>query len=982
MENDTRNPLHELARVLTTVREQGEWFNACRHTLRSLVSCDLIVFFFTDPDSNDLIAPYAYNIIPNNLFTDYTISLRADSDFNAVIKERETVKRVHSETPVFGGMSSELFSPIASPDAVLGGLYLARETDTPFKEEDQEVAEQVAAYLVAPFERMGQTDKLEKKQEIGEYWREHYLHLMNALPFPCATQDIDTNTFQDVNDEFLTLVQLDREQLAGKTVDQLVPSLPDRSETGPVRVSGEVLTAFGESVELDILSSAAQSGDRPYRLLIFLPLGQRTVKGDTETVALELLSFVSHIDWHSTVFREELKTVILAILKKLDGTGIILDWDQDESLSLSVDKQPVPETTIEWLMRVTDPGVNAHQSRFVQDAYTQLSEPTDRETAEALHCRSFAVVPLVRQQDVTGRLIFFSDREQAWSESKQNQFYVSVYAVEFVLRLMEQESVRDQLYGQIRALFKIAGSVISNTDLPALVEELAGALRTVVSFDYFSLSLLNSRDQSTSCYDLATNEAKAFLPQTVHLDLGEGEMLGWIRGTQETPIKLRRSRLPFSLPSHTSVLLLDGERYQGNLALGRVDDLPFDSESIRFLKQLTALLTAWLASPTPTQERVGPLQQFLNASWSAFESRNVEHLLKSIKTVAEMFFELSSCVLVEADDPLTVIPGRFRSEVDAVKLVSWNQRWETRRQPEIINTFDQFREVFGSEGQSRSGDVKTEIVPVAILPLFNRSGVCTAFLRMSRERPFEPWEGEVMKWLGHQLQVSLDKAEGVHHDMEQLRGFTATVIHDLKTPLQSIKSFLSLLFDEGEDDDSERREYYIQRVRSNVDHLESFVQDLLAGYQTDFESLQSTPCDLNEVIKDALEAVVPGEVEVNVSPDLPTWRANRLEIKHVFVNLFTNAVEAMKEQKNPRLEIGLMPPADIYIRDNGCGMDPEQQKSLFKRSVTQQNQTDTSHHGMGLASVKRMVQKYGGEIRVESEPETGTMVVIRLPQSS
>ncbi len=980
MENDTRNPLHALARALTTVQEQGEWFNACRHTLRSLISCDLIVFFFTDPESHDLIAPYAYNIIPNNLFADYTISLRADSDFNAVIKERETVKRVHSETPVFSGMSSELFSPIASPDAVLGGLYIARETDIPFEEENQNVAEQVAAYLVAPYERMGQTDKLEKKREISEYWHEHYLHLMDALPFPCATQDLKTNTFQDVNDEFLALVQLDREQLATKTVDQLLPSLPDGSETGPARISGQVLTAFGESVELDILSNVVRSGDRPYRLLIFLPLGQRTVKGDAEEFALELLSSVSHIDWHGTVFREELKKVLLTILAELGGRGVVLEWDHDESFSLGVDKQPIPENTIDWLMRVTESVVNTHQSHFVQDARTQLSEPIDRETAEALRCHSFAVVPLLRHQDVIGRLIFISDREQAWSESKQKQLYFSVYVVEFVLRLMEQESVRNQLHDQIRALFKIARSVVSSKNLATLVEEVAGTLRSVVSFDYFSLSLLNSRDQSTSCYDLATNEVNAFFPEAVHLDLREGETLGWIRSNRATPVKLRRSRLPFSLPSHTSVLLLEGERYQGNLALGRVDDVPFDTQSIRFLKQLTALLTSRLTSLTVKQESFGPLKQFLNASWSAFESRNVEHLLKSVKTVAETFFDLSSCVLVEADDPLTVIPGRFRSEVDPVKLVSWNQRWETRRQPEIINTFDLFVEVFGSQEQSRTED-SMEFIPVSILPLFNRSGVCTAFLRMSRERPFEPWEREVMQWLGHQLQVSLDKAEGVHQDLEEMRGFTATVIHDLKTPLQSIKSFLSLLFDEGEDDDSERREYYIQRVRSNVQHLESFVQDLLAGYQSDSERYKAIPIDLHEVIKEALEAVVPEQVEVSVSADLPAWCANRLEIKHVFVNLFTNSVEAMKEQKKPRLEIGLMPPADVYIHDNGCGIDPEQQQSLFNRPATQQNQPSDSHHGMGLVAVKRMVQKYGGQIRVESEPEEGTMVVIRLPQS-
>lgn len=121
-----------------------------------------------------------------------------------------------------------------------------------------------------------------------------------------------------------------------------------------------------------------------------------------------------------------------------------------------------------------------------------------------------------------------------------------------------------------------------------------------------------------------------------------------------------------------------------------------------------------------------------------------------------------------------------------------------------------------------------------------------------------------------------------------------------------------------------------------------------------------------------------GEIVWHIQiPALPTLRANRADIKEVFVNLLINSMEALSVNG----EVGVFASAgeeglDICVRDNGCGMSEKVRERIFDPFFTTKEETGS---GLGLSIVYRIVDDHGGEIVVDSAPGEGCAIAIKLP---
>jgi signal transduction histidine kinase len=113
-------------------------------------------------------------------------------------------------------------------------------------------------------------------------------------------------------------------------------------------------------------------------------------------------------------------------------------------------------------------------------------------------------------------------------------------------------------------------------------------------------------------------------------------------------------------------------------------------------------------------------------------------------------------------------------------------------------------------------------------------------------------------------------------------------------------------------------------------------------------------------------------------------RANKVHAQQVFLNLLSNAADAVADRREPRIEIGVRPLTsdriEAWVQDNGPGMPQEVLTRIFEPFFT--TKPVGSGTGLGLPVVKQLVESWGGSIRVQSEPGSGTRMVLEIPSAA
>jgi PAS domain S-box-containing protein len=218
--------------------------------------------------------------------------------------------------------------------------------------------------------------------------------------------------------------------------------------------------------------------------------------------------------------------------------------------------------------------------------------------------------------------------------------------------------------------------------------------------------------------------------------------------------------------------------------------------------------------------------------------------------------------------------------------------------------------------------------------------------------------------------------------IEDLDAFAHTVAHDLKNPLGTIRGYADLLVSDL--NEGEEREF-AQMIVSGADKMNDIILSLLllAGVRT-LEEVPANPLDMHAIVADAqrqlalmiqehkAEVVLPGNWPqvVGYSP----W------IEGVWTNYVSNAIKYGGNP--PRIELGADSQSDgivrFWVRDNGSGLTEEEQARLFT-PFTRMEQANIEGHGLGLSIVKRVLEKLGGEVGVESRLGAGSTFWFTLP---
>jgi two-component system phosphate regulon sensor histidine kinase PhoR len=225
---------------------------------------------------------------------------------------------------------------------------------------------------------------------------------------------------------------------------------------------------------------------------------------------------------------------------------------------------------------------------------------------------------------------------------------------------------------------------------------------------------------------------------------------------------------------------------------------------------------------------------------------------------------------------------------------------------------------------------------------------------------------------------------------ENIRELINNISHEFRTPVSSI-ALASNMIRKGLPEETKNREYgdliygETQKLQRQVDGL----LDLAAMEWEEFE-FRKKEWNLHEIILEAISSVrmlaneKSGKIETEFTDDSAVIAVDGPHMVNAVANLLTNALKY--SHRNPEIRIRTFTDGENFgleIRDNGIGIAPKYQKSIFEKyfRVPTGDVHNTKGFGIGLSYVKHVVEGLGGRIRVESEPGKGSTFVILLPKS-
>ncbi|UEG55259.1 GAF domain-containing protein [Mucilaginibacter daejeonensis] len=216
---------------------------------------------------------------------------------------------------------------------------------------------------------------------------------------------------------------------------------------------------------------------------------------------------------------------------------------------------------------------------------------------------------------------------------------------------------------------------------------------------------------------------------------------------------------------------------------------------------------------------------------------------------------------------------------------------------------------------------------------------------------------------------------------EELDTFSFTVSHDLRTPLSTIKNYSELLLESNTslDDDARR---ILNKIIGGADKLNFLIKEVLNYSRVGRAELHSMDIDmkqlLNELKGDLSIAFKLPDLEFKIG-DTPTINGDRTMITQVFLNLLNNAIKYSARSNPPTVSVEGREYNNevIYIiKDNGVGIDVNYFNRIFDLFKRMDNVRDYEGTGVGLAIVKRIIEKHNARIWVESELGVGTIFYI------
>jgi signal transduction histidine kinase len=220
------------------------------------------------------------------------------------------------------------------------------------------------------------------------------------------------------------------------------------------------------------------------------------------------------------------------------------------------------------------------------------------------------------------------------------------------------------------------------------------------------------------------------------------------------------------------------------------------------------------------------------------------------------------------------------------------------------------------------------------------------------------------------------KVKELARSNKELEQFAYVASHDLQEPLRMVAAYTQLLAERYQGKLDEQADKYIRYAVDGATRMQTLIQDLLAFSRAGREGMDVQDTDCNQVVKQAilnLEARIhEARAEIQLQP-LPRLAANAGQLRQVFQNLIGNALK-FRGKDPPRVRIDARQKRgewEFSVADNGIGIPADQRDNLFVIFQRLHTREEYPGNGIGLSICKRIVERHGGRIWVESKEGEG-----------
>jgi light-regulated signal transduction histidine kinase (bacteriophytochrome) len=263
-------------------------------------------------------------------------------------------------------------------------------------------------------------------------------------------------------------------------------------------------------------------------------------------------------------------------------------------------------------------------------------------------------------------------------------------------------------------------------------------------------------------------------------------------------------------------------------------------------------------------------------------------------------------------------------------------------------------------------------------PVYNEDGDLVAIIGITTDITERKMAEEEIKRYAARLERS----------NQALEQFAYVVSHDLREPLRMVSGYLQLLqrrYQGALDADADD---FIAYAVDGAERMQEMIQALLGLSRVGTRGQDFVPTDVEAVLartRKMLSRAIEESGAVVTHDPLPTVSADSAQLAQVFQNLISNAIKFRAEDRPLRVHVSAELRGDEWafsVRDNGIGIDPQHFERIFVIFRRLHTTKGYEGAGIGLALCKRIVERHGGRIWVESEPGQGSTFIFTLPKRS
>lgn len=237
---------------------------------------------------------------------------------------------------------------------------------------------------------------------------------------------------------------------------------------------------------------------------------------------------------------------------------------------------------------------------------------------------------------------------------------------------------------------------------------------------------------------------------------------------------------------------------------------------------------------------------------------------------------------------------------------------------------------------------------------------------------------------GRLIQDIVDAREALLRKNEELERFASVAAHDLKEPLRMISQFMSLLKSKYGTSLDEKALKYVDVAIEGSQRMTQLIKDLLEYAKVDDKNAPFESVSIEHVVVSStalLESVIE-ETQARITWDeLPTIVGQPTALRLLFQNLIGNALKYRRPDNPPEIHISSEKTEtgwEISVSDNGIGIPEDYLPKIFDMFVRVHNRSEYPGTGMGLATCRKIAQIHGGDIKVESELNKGSVFTVLL----